>query len=302
MTTVLPGGVGDGGPAVSALVDAQSVVAEPGGTILFDDFVSAEIRRYDPTSGLVTRVWGNGRRATDLAASRRGNVDATSPSLPGFSHLWLTSSGVLYGVDTDPVSQAGNLFSINPSTHVLHLVQESLVVPGFTLAPLFVRADGTVLYDFLDDVAGTAESVWSVARGHTWSDRTPFVAHPVNMFAEAPDGTLYDAFNGGAGVNRVNPDLTETLVAGTADPHGGGSAADGVPLLGAQRQGAVPGGRQRWASAVRRWRQLFPTAATDCCRWINSGNPRAPDRSGRHSACVRVRGGRGSADGRCHGV
>ncbi|MFC5379334.1 fibronectin type III domain-containing protein [Aquipuribacter nitratireducens] len=222
---VAGGGVGDDGPGTDALTrpGSSTVVRLPRGEIGWYDFASHQIRVRTP-DGTVSDVFGNGRRGDSDLLSGFAGVHARDAALPSPAAMWATPDGALW------LDVTSRMVRIDPVTHLMsvHYVPQ---VNGGT-QPLLVRRDGSLVVHLND---ASAPRVALLEPG--WTPTSPFttlVARQGGHFAEAPDGTLYEAY--GAGVYRHRPGSSPVLVAGTTGAWPAGEDRPDGPALGASMQ------------------------------------------------------------------
>lgn len=199
VATVLAGGVGDGGPATEAQVNASHVAADDAGDVWFYDRLSRQVRRLDHSSGTVGAVF--------------------TPTLPGgasVAQLWVAGSDVYLDVVGGRGGRTVERLSPDGSTTTVHAGR-----PGDGDGRvLLVRRDGSLVHSRGSGDAGVTELL--PADG---DPATVLAAHASRSAAEAADGTLVLLDALGAGVERVRPGGTAERIAGTGAS--GPSAPDG---------------------------------------------------------------------------
>ncbi len=85
---------GDGGPAVSALVDLPMAieVSPNGNSLVFEDHLNWRIRKIDLITGIITTIVGNGNTSTPVTT----NVTATNTGIFGIGDIAFSPIGDLY--------------------------------------------------------------------------------------------------------------------------------------------------------------------------------------------------------------
>ncbi|MGQ0846243.1 MAG: hypothetical protein ACT4QF_19140 [Sporichthyaceae bacterium] len=219
--TVLSGGIGDGGPAAEALVNARHVYRTAAGELQFWDFYAQAWRQRTASGSIVPAP------VPALPASARtgGEFNAASPETDSILDAWAVDGGALY------------LYGEQYDYRLIRVrgTKAAIVWSGRSQFPalLAVRSDGT----FVVNRVGSDEAPdgTTVALSPDGSTATVLLDHRSRLAHLGPDGTLVaqplveETFNGepvGRGViERRLPDGTVETVAGTG---GGASSADGT--------------------------------------------------------------------------
>lgn len=129
--TGLPGGTGDGGPAVAARLDHPRAVAlDADGDLLIADTVSNRVRRVGATDGRIATVAGTG-----VYGSWGDGGPAGRAQLAGPHGLAVGPDGTLYIADTGN----GRLRAVSPDGTVTTL-------PAQLVAPRSLAADASAVY------------------------------------------------------------------------------------------------------------------------------------------------------------
>jgi uncharacterized protein (TIGR03437 family) len=193
--TGIPGYGGDGGPAISAQINAADLAVDSLGNLFISDDANYLIRKVDPQGAITKVAQGDGPITLDA----NGNLyfflhDGTLQRL--------TPNGGIDAVATVP--NAGGV-AVDSAGHV------------------FVSSNGRL---YAMDAAGAMRLIAGCA---CFGDGVPVTwATTVNPTGMARDraGNIYFSDQGNHTVRRIAPDGTITLVAGSGDP---GFSGDGGP-------------------------------------------------------------------------
>ncbi len=205
--SVLAGGVGDGGPAAKALVNAGGMYRAPAGDLWVFDTAALSWRAVATSTGRIARV--TDKRATVPTTLLAGRPVLEAVMTPTASY-YRTATALLR------VDATGTAETLRDTTFS---------------AVLAVGPDGSILIGVspTDSVSPGSTQLWRPGTG--WATVLPRQSH---IGALAADGTAFVASRTDAGdtIERIKPDGSVDTVAGPP-AEGPAGSADGVPATAA---------------------------------------------------------------------
>jgi hypothetical protein len=238
---------GNGGAATAALVHAGATTTAADGAVVFFDSAAKQIRRVDPTSGVVSAIAGKAGAVTPGCDTVDTTVAATDAAVPAVHGLWSDAAGDLFiwPGGSSNCFDWGNVYRLDHADGMWHLVVKQPTTPccnTWNGAYHAVAVDGagdvfvsdtvnSVIREFTPGadptsagtvVAGTAGHPGSTGDGGLATAAT--VQNP-DVLAAAADGSVFLANYHGHTIRRV--DATTGIISTVA---GNGTAASAASI------------------------------------------------------------------------
>lgn len=214
--TLLPGGVGDGGPATDALVNATQVARAADGDLIVTDV--SGVRRVDADTGIITADTG-------LAA-----LPEASRGIGSVTGAWPTAAGVFYRLESD-----AQVWVVRVAGEDARELLRGPRTGNDRVRVLTVGPDGGIVLARGGESYAAPESTEVLRPDGTWSK---VAAYAATVAAAAADGTVF--LGASSQIARVRPDGTTDVVGGPGptrypapDPPDGWPATDVPTRAGA---------------------------------------------------------------------